>query len=57
VTPVDPQIVRAEEPQDRVLEVPRTALGLRGVMMLTLVVTIAAILLVILLYLSPLAQR
>jgi hypothetical protein len=54
---VDPQVLRAEEPQEPVLEVPRRGFGFRPVAILTLVVMAAAVLLVILLYMSPLTDR
>ncbi len=57
MTAPNPQPVRAEEPRDTGLEVPRTGFGLRGVMILTVAVMIAATLLVVLLYVSPLAIR
>ncbi len=53
----DPQILPAEEPQDAVLEVPRGGFGFRAVAILTIVVMVVATLLVILLYMSPLAAR
>ena len=56
----DPQTLRTEEPQDPVLEVPRRGglqFGFRSVAILTIVVMVAATVLVILLYMSPLAAR
>ncbi len=55
----DPQILRTEEPQDPVLEVPRRGFrfGYRAIAILTIIVMVAASFLVILLYMSPLAER
>ena len=57
VTGTNPKPGRPEEPRDHVLEVPRTAFGFKQVAILTIVVMIAATLLVIVLYMSPLAER
>jgi hypothetical protein len=53
----DPLYVPAEEPEGSGLEVPRTWFGLRALVMLTVVVSVLAGLLVIVLYMSPLAAR
>jgi hypothetical protein len=60
VSGTEPQILRTEEPQDPVLEVPRPGglqFGFRSVAILTIVVMVSATLLVILLYMSPLAAK
>ena len=53
----DPQLILTEEPQDPALEVPRRGFTFRAVAILTMVFMAAAVILVILLYMSPLADR
>jgi hypothetical protein len=57
VIEADPLTVLPEEPQDHVLEAPRPWFGLRMVVMLTVIVSAFAALLVVVLYVSPLAAR
>ena len=57
MTHPDPLYVPAEEPEGSSLQVPRTWFGLRGVVMLTVVISILAAVLVFVLYMSPLAAR
>ena len=57
MTGIDPEPSRPEEPRDHVLEVPRTAFGFKQVAILTIAVMVAATLLVIVLYMSPLTER
>lgn len=57
MTGPNPDPLVEEEPRGAVLEAPRPAFGLREVFIVTVVVMIAATLLVLLLYVSPLAAR
>jgi hypothetical protein len=57
VTESDPTTSATEEPRGTVSVVPRPAFGFRQILIVTAVVTIAAALLVFLLYMSPLAAR
>lgn len=57
MTGPDPTTGATEEPRGPVPAVPRPAFGLRQILIVTAVVTIAAALLVFLLYMSPLAAR
>jgi hypothetical protein len=57
VTGADPLTVLPEEPQGSDLEVRRSGIGIRGVVLLTVVVSVLAAVLVVVLYMSPLAAR
>ncbi len=53
----DPLTVLPEEPPDHALEAPRPWFGLRVVVLFTVIVSVFAGLLVVALYMSPLAAR
>lgn len=57
MTGSDPLTVLPDEPQDHVREVHRAWFGLRTVIVLTVIVSALAALLVVILYMSPLAAR
>jgi hypothetical protein len=57
VTESDPTTSATEEPRGHVPAVPRPAFGFRQILIVTAVVTVAAAILVLFLYMSPLAAR